>query len=284
MDPILHAVLLGALVPGALAGAAFLLGGRPPWRLNAFGLAGAYVIGHGLVAGWPPIPPRETTHWIPILALLGAVAGLTLTMRPSSALHRLWAALLVVATSLWLTARPLYAHSWGTGEAVAWSAGLGLAWLIWWTVFTPCASRSGGPWAPAALACVAAVSAGACVFAGTAKLGQLCGVLAAGLGAAAAVSLVRKDFRLGAAAAPVVAVLLPVLWLNAYFYAEDLPTSSLVLLALASLGPRMLELPAWQRSPVRKVAALALGTALPALLALFLAWRVWAESAEDSYY
>jgi len=181
--------------------------------------------------------------------------------------------------ALALLTRSLVQYQWSAAARIGWLAGLAVGGLLFWTVLDLLAKRSTGAAWPLALGVVAVGSSVVLLYAGSLKLAQLAGALAACLGVATLIGWWRPLLSLARGAVPVVAVLLSGLWLAGYFYAEAL-ASSVGLLALAPLAVCFTATEAWQRLPnwLRNLLFLA-ALLVPVALAVTLAIR--AAPAEE---
>jgi hypothetical protein len=233
-------ILLGVVVPAAVAGVTLLtawrLGGteasRGRWG-GAVGLGSAYAAGHWGIFGWPPFPAIEATQWIVYVVLVAAALGLLESRIELTTAPRWTLRVALVSASLWLWLRPLVDYAWEPVQAVTRLVLLGLLALAFWAeleLVSPRLAR-GSSWL--VLLLVSIGSALALALSGSLALGQLAGVLCAGLGAGFVAALLPGGRR--AEGLPVVAVALAGLWLVGHFYSE-LPATSALLLAAAPLA------------------------------------------------
>ena len=305
MDPT-TLLLEGVLAPAVLAGLLLALGWRA-WRREAPGDARrreapgvdgrwiggpALAFGFGLtfyfLSGWPasPLPdsPRTPTglDW---LAWLCLPVGLLLALegRLGRRRHLLRGLVAVVALRLVLT--NAFANIWEPGEGWLWLAGLTILLLLQWAALARATRRPGasGPLLLWILATGLAVLAG---LTGSARIGQLSGGLAAGLGAALVLAWWRPRLALEGSGAGLVIVLLFGLGLNAYFfsYTEGLDVA---LLAAAPFAALVAELPPLKRlAPSKRTAAQAVCALLPIAVALMRAGMAFVAAQEEAgdYY
>ena len=283
MDFILRELLLGAAIPGLIAAATFYLALRreePPAWTGAVAMAAAYLFGHWVVKGFQPFPPVETTGWIPFLVLASVALGLAMLRYHD----RPWpqvAPVVLTGLALWLTMRPLYIYTWNTQEALFYSVGFAAAWLGLWSALHFAVRAVKDRSLPLALSMAAGASAIVLALSGTALFGQLTGALAAGLGGVTIIAWRRRRFDLGLSAVPVLAVILPVVWLNGLFYAE-VPVICVVLLAISTSGIAITRLKYFAKdNSAYAMVAIGIGVAIPALLAVLIAWAK-AEAVADA--
>ncbi len=276
-DLLLEMLLYAGLLPG---GVALLVLGVPVWRrpelsepavrrLGALALAGGFVAGY-VALEWPPprstdfrawwawlstapLPPTEPWRWLPWLAVLaGVVAAL-----PGVPRAALW--LGVAALAAWLLFVP--GEEWEPLRQRCYLAvGGGVAAL---GLLMPIARRQPGPGLPLLLTLAALAGAVVLERSSNARLAQLAGVLTAVLtaGVLVARSLPQRPVAVGLA--PGVAVLLPGLMAEGYFYTfSDVPLTSFALVAAAPLAagltllPGLRALPGPARTGIRAVAVL----------------------------
>lgn len=306
MDVVLGKQLLGVLVPSLAAAApALALLALARWRGVALtparaGLAGAlgvglaYPIGHaGVVGGWPALPPTDVTHWPLVLAPAAAAWG-ALEARlgrggAARVVGRWFGRAGLVTLALLLMTRPLLEHTWAGGEAVLRLGGFALcAALLSLGLDALARERAEGepePQAGALLALLPALGGGALVialFGHSAKVAELCGVLAAAAGVLAALAWRAPALTPLAGVATPLAALFTCQLVNAVGYAELHPGSALLLAAApgaAALRPGRAEggTPSWRGALI----GLALSGAL-VLAAGGLAWAT-APAAVDPY-
>jgi hypothetical protein len=209
---------------------------------GALALAGGFFAGYvagGVLPGWAPLVPtsRVEWSWLPSLALLAGLAGLTPLLFPEdSPVSRgatIVAALLVAGASAWLlvpdfeslrTARPYYV------------AGVAVAVFLLWAGLDLLADRQPGGRVPLLLTGVAVAAAAVLLYAGIASFTELAGVLVGTL-AGAAVAAYRNPGRpYLRGIVPGFAVLLVGLLAEGYLNTSaQVPWVSFVLVALAPL-------------------------------------------------
>lgn len=139
MEPeILHQLILGSVPPGVAGLVLALVLARAPSEKGAGGARGAdrnwrdlslppalaivYVATHVLIFGRPEFPPASSTDAMPIVALVGAVAGVLVTMYASRTVLKVVAVVTALTLLGWLGVRTL--SSWWTGAERAWHIGV----------------------------------------------------------------------------------------------------------------------------------------------------------------
>jgi len=269
---VLEPVLLGVLLPALAAGVLLLLlhriwgSGETP---AGPALLCAFSAGHAALFGWPSLPPPETLGWLPWLAILALLPGLAAFRGWSGNAAGWLVRAAVVGALLAASLRPMLANYWSGGEAALWLVLLGAGLLAWWGAAETLAARNPGWIVPLLLLTAACATAGVLLNSGSAKLAQLAGVLASGLGAAMVFGIRHRGFSLAGSGLAVAAVILAVLWLNGYFLGEMAPLPALLLpasLPLAWVG----ELPLFQKRPVAGSLAKLAAVTVPAAVAFFL--------------
>lgn len=231
------------LVPAFIAGS-FLFLSWQAWQRNgagttgywggAIGLALGYFAGHSMMAGkLPAAPPQDTINdWIPYVGGVAMLYGLleAFTKIPLALSYLLRA--IIITTTLWFLLDPLMQGAWSLREGIQWIVGLGLGWLLFWSVMEPLAGRSKGIAFPFVFWALASGSAFALLFADSALLGKLSGVVAGMLGAVIVITLMNRSVSLARGGFAVLTCLLWTLWVDGFAYA-NLPVSRLALLAVA---------------------------------------------------
>ena len=265
MDPA-QAALYAVAVPAAVAAAVLLaLRALRKGRAGAWGagpaIAAGFVAGFVGIAGMPALPPKETWHWLPLLAAAAAVVGCIEPSVPELP-RRLLRVLLFVAAIV-VTSLPAQRTSFASvGIAVAGLlAAHGLESL----------GRLGGARAALLPVCIAAAGAAIALalFAGFAVLGMVCGALCA----AAAACLVLAG-RVPADARDAVLPATVVLAASCVAGAQltDLPVSSAFLLAATPLcGLLTVRLLSRRGADLRLVLRAAGGAVIAAGIAVALA-------------
>jgi hypothetical protein len=213
-------------------------------------IAVGYAVGHAFIVGWPPLPPPESSGWLPYLGLAAVACGLPPAGRPIAA----WIGrIALTATTFGLILHPLVASSWKPAEAAAWLGGGAALMLASWASLDGLARRL--PTAavllillPIAASTVVVIFYSASLIVSLLAFGlsaALAGALLVSIGdppgskpSAAEMALADLDkpsdgpARLAGGAVAVATVLLFGLWLMGTFYAE-VPYPSALLLASA---------------------------------------------------
>jgi hypothetical protein len=242
---VLQQIVITILAPAGVALLVLLAFARPFAAAPRSGLVAVgsalapalgYTLSHGLVAGWPGLPPVDVTHWLLWFALLAGLVGVAEGLLTPPTAVTLGTRAVVSLGFVYLVLRPLIAWSFSSNLVSAlWIVGLGAGLVGFWTLVGRLLASRGGLPPIAALLVLAAGSAAALGLAASTMLAQLAFVLAVTLGAAGLLAVVWPSFSLSPAAAPAISVLLFGLWLNGYFYAE-LPALSALLLAHAPVA------------------------------------------------
>ena len=234
-------VVLSTIVLPVTGAAAALLGlwlldrrGPACRRLGpAVGLG--YLIGHLAVAGTPRLPPIGSTQGMFYVALLASCGSAIAVRQEMATRARRVFALLVVATLLWLTLRPMVRYTWGVGESLAWLSVLAVVGCFLWAAFNGLSQRVGGTTYAIGWLITYAGTGILLLISHTALLAQLSFVMAAvlaGLLLLAALSRVEGSWT---SAVPMLFCIHGALLLAGTFYA-DLASYQAIALAVAPLG------------------------------------------------
>lgn len=199
----LRETLLAATVAAPLA---LLSGrGRRPWAM-ALALGAGFLTTQIVATGWPRVPPVASGDRLALVAAAATAAG-TLASGGSG-----W--LLVAGVAV---AAPAFLVRSAETKFLAFGAGT----LLPVVVVERCARQRPGAALPIALAIVmAGAGSSLALHARAALYGQLLGALAAGLGAVAAVALLRPGTTLARGGLAVPMVLLPAILVLGWRYAE----------------------------------------------------------------
>ena len=268
LKQILPAAIIAMMVAVGVCGFALCWGKeRARDALGPLAIGLAYLSGHLVITGWIPFPPADTTNWLPGFALVTAVLSAFCGMVTRKAWVRVLILSLVSAGALRLLLKPKFEYGWSLTEGYVWVAFLAAAMVLVTIILDVLVRRPAmAVEMPALLLIICAGTFGALTLSGSMLLGQFTVVL----GAAVLGSLVftARKVNLGRGIVPVFSLLLVMLLLSGYFFAE-LPATSAALIAfapvLALIPIRRLALPSF---PVR--AAL---VSVPILVALVLAFR-----------
>ncbi len=267
-------ILYGAVLPALVAAIVLLVAWRP-WNRSssingAWGggllLAAAFAVTQFGLVGWPPCPPREPAQWTVWLVLLAAAAEAILRiLRPPCWIRCIVHAAFAVAVGS-LAVPDFHQHP----NRAAWCVGVSV--IVLWSTLESLATRLRGATLP--VAWLLAVIGVAVVLerSANAKLAQLAGALAAGLGVAVLVGLWRPKLPIAAGFASVLAIALPALLVNGHATTEDIPAVAFILAGLAPLGAwlaaghEIIRQKSWKRALTAVI-----GVLIPAAVAVAIA-------------
>jgi hypothetical protein len=244
---------------------------------SGLALGAGYLVGQVGIDARPPFPPREATDWIWYFTLAAVLLGLAEVWRAPAWLRWVLRAVLWLAFVWVILPLPIRAEE-SPGQVRTWLGGLGAAGLVFWAVLDLQARRLPGASLPLTLLIVAAGSAVVLTYSFSAKLGQFAGAFAAAMVPLLVAAWIRPGRPLATAS---VMVILPGLWLAAFFYAQPQRTSLILLAAAAlsgSLGsvPGLRRLPPWARTLLSAVVAVSL-----VAVAVWIARAAYQEAASD---
>ena len=268
LKQILPAVLLAMSVAVGVQGLAWWLGTRRAHlALTPVALGLGYFFGHCLITGWTPFPPTDTTNWLPYFGLAAAGLGMFWGAFPKAAFAWVSLALLAVC-ALRLLLEPKFRYGWAAGQGWIWVIVLGFGVAFLGVVLSALVRRSSAAIElPFVVLMVGAGSSGALMLSGSFLLGQFGAVLVGAI--CGAVVFSRRGSAGIEGIAPVVSVLLGVLLVSGYLFA-DLPGPSALLLA----GAPVLALIPTGRLSGLSGAGLRMGlVSLPVAAAVILAFR-----------
>ena len=243
--------MLGVLVPALLATVWLLFAWRPwsrtPGSDPKAGLWGApvalttaYVAGHVGVLGAPAWPPAEATHWVFYLTIAAGALGLSESLSSRRSRWRLWLPRAVLAVgAVPALLKPYVDYTWTPEQSVVWILGIALLSIGFWVELAwalPELPGTTGWWVLIVLGSGLSVTL---VLWASLTLGLLAGVLAASCGGALFVSLWARGRPMASVTVPVLGVVLGLLILSGYLFAE-LPAGSALLLAAAPGAARAL--------------------------------------------
>jgi hypothetical protein len=224
---------LGIALPALIAGGAALLLRRFVWGAGfacALGFAAAWVA----ACGWPALPPRDATQWLPFLAVLAAMVGVAESAIRLKVGPRWLLRATAVAIALATQVAPLFQTTWTATIGALWTAGFGALWLAGWLCLEQLTLRTGRSWSAFVLMALGACISVACALSSSAAIAQVGGMLTAVLGALWIVALLARDLEWKSAVLPVSAILMPAILVNAGCYAELRPiTAGLLVIAPA---------------------------------------------------
>ena len=261
--------LLGVVLPAGVAAAALGLalsirrssdGASQRRWAGAIALPGAYLAGHVFIAGWPSWPAIEASEWLVYFAAAAMVVGVV-DSAPSTRWWIRWP--LRVALSLavvWLLSGSMREYRWDSRESAVWLLGLTAAMVLVWATVAVGAARNWGLAVAVQLVVIVGATSIVLGLSASAKLAQLCGVLAASVAAMAPFLLRSRRGSPLSGAVPAIVFLWTGLLMIGYFYAE-VPATSAVLLAAAPLAVWAAMIPATQRLAHWMPATIAIGLA-----------------------
>jgi hypothetical protein len=275
-------VVAPAAVAALVAAASTARDRAAGWALPlALGLG--YLVAHAGATGLPSWPPIDTTQGLFLLMLPALIIGLAEGRgRPTASAARWASRLLVVASCLWFTLRPMLQYHWHGVVRIAAPVALSVVVLALWSGSERIASRLSASWASSAVWLVAVTATAASLaLSSTALMAQLAAAAACALLGATCVA----RWRSGVWQPPVLALLVPLeaaLALNGAFYA-DIPLPWALLLVLSPLGAGLALGVDTAALGSRRRALSAVGaTALVALPALVASWLGWVSRAAEA--
>jgi hypothetical protein len=273
MDAMIAEALKVGAVPAAggvvtLAAARLV---RPERRVGVVAalMLATYVVAHGLIAGWPKLPPARALQAVPLVGV-----GALLLSGAGGGGRGAVARGVVAAGTVWFLLGRL--GGWEPGERALWLGGTGLvSWVLLGT-----ATRGGRSVETiGALALVTGGAAGSAMLNHSAKLAELGGALAVSLAVVALATWWRPCKHVAAGAMVSGATLLGALLVYDQHYVEVPLDETLLLVA----GWASLLLPGAggeRKAMVRR----ALVAALPVIAALVLGFVRRQAAGESSYY
>jgi hypothetical protein len=227
--------------------------------LGLLGFASVYIIAHGLLIGWPALPPREAIQFIPVAALIGAVLGCLDLAVP--ALRSRAASVAIILLVGVLLPRSVTM----TGKAAWLPVGL-LVWSLLWCGLRVVAS-SPTRFVPVIVlgllsACAAATLAGS----GNLKQGQLAGVIAFCTLGVCIAQTTRPRVSLagpaaGAAAAVIAATLAQGVAYGSTPYGAAMLIAAAAVAAIPATTAGTVKPSSWKRVALAGAVVLALGSA-----------------------
>jgi hypothetical protein len=244
-------ILLGLLIPSALAAALAILGWLTTGKSHGatLGVAAALAFAYKPMTGqWPPFPPVSTTDWplyflFPLTLIALFEKKIPWPLRPLITL-------IASAALAWLTLKPL-----SPGPLAA--AIVALAATISWTLIEPLTTRRPGVTAPILLWLLSTGSALLLLLGASPRLGFLAVTLAGIFGAYFLFSLLLKKNPISAGPALLCIPLLSA-WLSyAYLDSSVITPLELTLLTAAPLLawipelPKISNLKSWKRELLR---------------------------------
>jgi hypothetical protein len=236
-------------------------------RVAAAAVGGGFLCGFVALFGVPSVHPLGGWQWVAAAGLIATVVGVI-----SASDREQWWSLVLRAVACLVVAWLIVPRFAELAEVRwEWAAALAVVSFVVWSALVAAA-----PYVPisAALAMlIAAASVGSvllAVLSSNAKLGQVCGALAAALGGALVVALWRREAVCLSGLAPLAGLLLPPLMFDGHFYDfAELPAAAFLLVAIAPATlaavrlPPLRRLKSWQRAILSSMAALGvLGVAI----------------------
>jgi hypothetical protein len=219
-----------------------------------------------------PIPPREATHWLFVIAIGALPVGLIDALVPVPAWVRWLAACLWFAAFNWLLLRPLnLVNALSSTALVSWLVLLTFLAVIWWMWLDPFAERQRGPLIVVQLLVVAAAVAMVLMLSGSKLLGQLGGVVAAITGSCLAVSLLAKQVSLARGGVFTFVSLITGLLICGHFYADLSRLNGGLLLTAGLLTTAGNFVPSLAMLGWKRLAILILPVLVPAIAAVSIA-------------
>ncbi len=284
--PDFNSFLFGVALPAgiALVFAALARLGGVAVGLAPLGVGLAVAVAHVALVGWRGLPPPSVAHWP---GLLAGFAGLAAGVAVGTSGRWRWVGagllLAVIVAGQYLT------HDVAAHRGL--STGSFAALVAWWTLGTIVAAALWAvpawvqlPWAGALALVVGAAATAACHerLAGSLSLIQLCGALAAALGAAGVLARWKPSPAIAAGIGLAAAVILATTVSVAYETNDrPFPWPSVIALALAPLGLFVAQAPGLASRPRLGPA---LGLVAVALIAGFaVAWIVLTAGPAKSY-
>jgi hypothetical protein len=265
-------LVYGVLLPAVVAGVV-LLAGRRAWAA-ALGLGAGYVAGHAVLFGWPALPPPDSSNW-PLWFAIGAaaLAVVETSWEPRAAIR--WLVRALAATGALVIVKP-------PAESIVWSLEHAAGLLVLWVLLDVLARKLGSA-SFALVALVLAAGAAAVVgLTGSAKLGQMGGCLAAGLGACWVLAAVGVAREISGGVVSVVAVVLGSIVACGTGYSETPPWMAAAVAATPLAALAIEATPLRRATPWKAATARAILVALP--LAGCVVWAYRDSIAKGGFY
>jgi hypothetical protein len=269
LEQILPAAAIAMMVAAGICGFA-LSWGKESARsaLGPLAVGIAYFAGHLFVAGWAPLPPTDTTNWLPYFALAAAVLGALCGVLAIKAWVRVLIFALVSAGALRLLLKAKFSYGWSLTEGYVCVACLAGATVLLAIILDALVRRSATAFEiPVFLLIICAGTFGALTLSGSMLLGQFAAVLGAAV-FGTLVFTIRK-VALGRGIVPVFSLVMGALVVSGHFFAE-LPAASAVSLAIA---PILALVPIGRASKLLASGLRAALVSVPVVFALVWAFR-----------
>ena len=309
MDPaMVKNLALGAIPPALIAAVYFValwLKRSPVGQADGSGvrverrvvlipvvMAATMLLTFMLVFGTPMLAPVTAFDWLPLIGVAAGVAGVIASLERAPSVVRWAPAVAAILFSAWASAKNPIANSWPAAQSAAYLLESLLAGVVVLAGATWLASRRAGL-APVLVLMLFAGAVTQLLVLGyfSMKVGQVAGMGASMLIAAAGAALWRKEFRLGPGGVTFITVMTMAALGQGKLYGQATPDLARVYAALAVLSVVSAALVAWGLPPrlgPRVRGAIVVGVAaLPLLAGLAVAGKQWAaepEAASESEY
>ena len=295
MDPqqiLLPGVLLPAIATGLVLAFGWKLWRRAPAGIDgrwsgapalALGFAAAFVAISGVPTSFLPGSSRTPTglDW---LAWLTIPLALVLPSLPKFGRWRHLLRGVIAVSVVRLVLHNAFQRTWEDAEGWKWLGGLSALYLLMWTCLEWISSRRSGASSPLLLWTLAAGLAALAALTGSARIGQLGGAVAAGLGAASVIAWRWPRLTMSGSGVSMALALLFGLGLNAHVFSYTSATD-ILLVASAPFVALLAELPLLrQRKPSVRTASLVLLALVPIAVALTRAGLEFAASGSEYDY
>jgi len=269
LQQILPAVIVAMLVAAGISGLVlFWAKERGRIALTPVAIGVGYFVGHLFSAGWVGFPPKDTTNWLPFVALGSAMLSGCVVLATSFALwlRRLMLAFLILG-GLRLLLNPKFQFAWSVSEGWTWVAGLliltlGIAYVL--DVLAQRQVIAGETLVLFLLICGGTFAA--LMISGSIFLAQCAAVLGAAVAGSGV--LFARNIVAARSTMHLFSLLLVSLLVSGYFFA-DLPVLSASLIMAAPL----FGLIPIRMSPLPSAGIRIILAALPVAFALFVAFR-----------
>ena len=276
VDLVGKGVVLPLVLSFALTGVLRVAMGQSNGRIVAVSAVGAtYFMTYIALFGWPPFPPVASGQKIVYLAMFGLFIGIMLELRPESrSIHRLAAIVWPGVVVGWLGWRQLMNLSTDvlliTG--ILWLAGIFVSLQL---------LRNRGPTSePSILVLVAAIGASlVALFGASGSIGQQFGVVAAAMGGFILWNWPVPRFQFGALGAVSIGGTLMALATQTVLFTNASKTA-LAIILFVFLTPLLADRFPFAERPALKAVSLGIVAAIPAGLALVVAFIMIGDSFE----
>lgn len=238
-----------------------------------------YLVAHIGIIGMPSFPPRESTQWLFIIALIAVAFGSLAALEPKFRNSGLF--LTSFGVPLALLRSPMM-NQWARAESIIILCIFGVSTLFLWLVLRWATPSEGTSVIPFVWLFVTGGLALALGWSGSASLAQLLGALATGLGVWLAFSMLGKQFS-SDAILPLLIAMFSAFWVVAWYYIE-VPMVTLILLTVAPLGLVFLKVGPGSNKPALRLLLTCGVPLLFVLLALYFAQPEPTAAGANSYY